>query len=355
MRKKQLLALCMAAVMALSVVGCGGSKDEEKESGEGTVKVGLVLGTGGLGDKNMNDMAYEGITKAQEDLGIEFDYVEPNTVSDFVTLERQFAETEEYDLIIAVGSDQEEAVKEISEEFPEQKISLLDCTNEIEGVQTVKTEWTEQTFLAGVIAGLGTLSDMEKANADNKIGVILGMDLPNLREGVVGFTAGAKYVNPDVEVLEGVVGAFNDPGKGKEIAVSMYKKGADFVQCIAGASGLGVFGAAKEEDKYAFGVGANQNGEDPDHVVATSARNVASMVYDAVQSVIDDTWEPGLKVSGIKEDAVGCDMEGSNVIIPEEIKAAVEEIREKMVAGELVPCKTAEELDAWLAENHYEK
>lgn len=168
--------------------GSGSGNTAEGAKDGSKMKVGLVLSTGGLGDKNFNDMAYAGITKAQEDFGIEFDYVEPSSVSDLLPLDRQFAETEEYDLIIAIASDQEEPITEISEEFPDQKISLLDSAAEIDGVSTVQTEWSEQTFLAGVIAGMGTLSDMELANEDNVIGVIMGMDLPNLREGVVGFT-----------------------------------------------------------------------------------------------------------------------------------------------------------------------
>lgn len=235
--KKRIAAAAMAVIMAVSMTGCAGKTADTKGSqeaagaqggteaagtqggtGKETAKIGVIFGTGGLGDKNFNDMAYAGIMKAQEDLGIEFDYVEPNAISDFVPLGRQFSETEEYDLLIAVGSDQQEAVKEIAEEFPDQRIALVDGTEEITGVSTLQTEWCEQTFLAGVIAGLGTKSSMDKANADNVIGVIIGADQPNLREGIVGFTAGAKYVNPDVEVLEGVVGAFNDPGKAKRSA-----------------------------------------------------------------------------------------------------------------------------------------
>lgn len=378
MKKVRAAAVCMAAVMGISLVGCAGNGENKtggKEAQTGSVsdnsaakddgnggktgkegselRIGIVLSTGGLGDKNFNDMAYAGITKAQEDFGVKFDYVEPNSVSDFLSFDRQFAETGEYDLLIALGSDQEESIREVAEEYPEQKISLLDSAAEIEGVSTVQTEWSEQTFLAGVIAGLGTQSDMKLANKENVIGVILGMDQPNLREGLVGFTAGAKYVNPEVEVLEGVVGAFNDPGKGKEMGLSMYSKGADFIQCIAGASGLGVFGAAKEAGRYAFGVGPNQNGEDPDHVVASSVRSVDKMVYNEVKSMVEGTWEPGLHMSGMKENAVGCDTEGSNVVIPDGIKAKVEDIRKKIVAGELTPCKTADELNAWVAANHY--
>ena len=198
---KRLTALLLTVIMIISMTGCGNNADTPDDSEQNeAVKVGLILGTGGLGNKNFNDMSYAGVTRAQEELGIEFDYVEPSSISDFLSFGRQFAETEEYDLILAIGSDQEEAMTELIEEFPDQKIALIDGTSEIEGISTIQTEWTEQTFLAGVIAGLGTLSDLEYANEQNVIGVILGMDLPNLRKGVVGFTAGAKYVNPDVEV-----------------------------------------------------------------------------------------------------------------------------------------------------------
>lgn len=376
MKKARAAAVCMAVVMGASLVGCGGNEGNKtgvaSEAGKGGVsenttkrdgnntngtgiKIGLVLSTGGLGDKNFNDMAYAGITKAQDDFGVKFDYVEPNSVSDFLSFDRQFAQSGEYDLLIALGSDQEESIRELIGEYPNQKISLLDSGAEIEGVSTVQTQWSEQTFLAGVIAGLGTKSDMKLSNKDQVIGVILGMDQPNLREGLIGFTAGAKYVNPDVEVLEGVVGAFNDPGKGKEMALSMYSKGADFIQCIAGASGLGVFGAAKEAGRYAFGVGSNQNGEDPDHIPASSVRSVDEMVYNEVKSIVEGTWKPGLHMSGMKENAVGCDTKGSNVVIPDDIKAKVEDVRKKIVSGELVPCKSAKELDPWLSANHYEK
>ena len=58
----------------------------------------------------------------------------------------------------------------------------------------------------------------------------------------------------------------------------MNNRGADFIQHIAGASGLGLFTAAKENNFYAFGVGGNQNHLEPTVVAATSIRNVNEMV-----------------------------------------------------------------------------
>jgi len=367
-RMKKMVLVALAATMAFSLAGCGGStapkttaaaSQAETTAAEqaavpiSDMKVGLILSTGGLGDKNFNDMAYDGLLRAQEEYGIEFDYVEPKSSSDFIPNYRMFAEAEEYDLIIGIGNDQLDAMKEIAEEFSGQKFSLIDASLDMPNVSSLSTKWQEQTFLTGVIAGLCTQADLPKSNPENVVGVVLGKDFPNLREGVVGFEAGVRYVNPDCEILEAVVDSFNDPGKGKEIALSMYNRNADFVQHIAGASGLGVFNAAKESDRYAFGVGGNQNANEPDYIVATAIRNVDEMVYGEVKAMAEGTWTPGAHVSGMAEGSVGYSTEDSKVALPADVVAAVEEIRANVISGELVPCSKAEELDAWVAVNQY--
>lgn len=373
MKLKRLAALALTAALALSLTACGekptgssaspspsaapssgtpaGTPDAPKDG----IKVGLVLSTGGLGDKNFNDMSYDGMLKAEKELGITFDYLESASPSDFLPNLRMLSETEEYALIIGLGADMAEAITEISTDFPDQKFSHIDSTLDLENVSCVQTKWQEQTFLTGVLAGLATKSGMDKTNDDNVVGVILGMDNPALRKGVVGYAAGARYVNPDCKVLEGVVDSFNDPGKGKEVALSMYNQGADFIQSIAGASGLGIFNAAKEADRYAFGVGANANYIEPDFVPATAMRKVDEMVYNEVKAVIDGTWSGGAHISGIKEDSVGYDASQSNVQIPQDIQDAIEEIRQMIVDGKLVPPTSADELDAWVAANQYAK
>lgn len=312
----------------------------------GRIKIGLILGTAGLRDRNFNDMIYAGAAKARVDFGIEFDYLEPDTKEDFERMDRQFAESGEYDLIIAFTASQEKPIRKIAEKFPDQKISLLDCPVEISNVHTVVTEWAEQTFLAGVIAGFGT--------KDGIIGAILGEDVPTLREGAVGFEAGARYVNPNVKMLIEVADTFKNPEKGRELAFSMYHQGADFIQNLAGPTGLGIFQAAKETGKYAFGVGPNQNGEMPDQIVASSVRNVDKIIYNEIKMFIEGNWKPGVSVSGIKENAVGCDTEGSNVKLPKKIKESVDAILKKVQSGELIPCKTEEELAGWARINHYQ-
>lgn len=351
----------LVLALSLTLFGCAsgngdGSASDVQNKTSKNLKVGIIFSTGGLGDKNFNDMAYEGIERAKKELSIEFDYVEPKNVSDFINHYRMFAETGEYDLIIGIGADQVDAVAEIKPDFPDQKISIIDTSQEIEGVRSISTDWTEQTFLTGVIAGLETkANNLENVNDANVIGVILGKDFPNLKLGVVGYKAGAAYVNPEVEVLEAVVGDFADLAKSKEIASSMYSRNADFIQHIAGAAGLGVFNAAEANNKYAFGVGTIQNGEMPDNIVASATRNVADMVFYEVSQLVNDTWKAGVFESGLKEGAVGYSLEGSNVKLPTETVEIVEEIKEKIIKGELVTPKSEDELAEWILNNKYVK
>ena len=128
MNAKKLLALSLACTLTLGLSACGGGQDAPSSSSPSgasdgdALKVGIILSTGGLGDKNFNDMTYAGAQQAEKDFGIEFDYVETQSASDFLPNYRMFAESGEYDLIIGLAADQTEAINEISIDFPEQII-----------------------------------------------------------------------------------------------------------------------------------------------------------------------------------------------------------------------------------------
>lgn len=317
------------------------------------IKIAVVFTGSGLGDKSFNDLIYDGLLRAQKELNIEFDYIEPILPEEYKQSILEFAKTRDYQLIIAVGPEQESDVKAVSKEYPNQKFTLIDSKLDRKNISSIYTRWEEQAFLNGVIAGLLSKMEYEKNGNIDKAGVVLGMEVTHLREGAIGFEAGYKYIFPEGEVITAVVNDFKNPLKAKEIALLMYSKGVKYIQHLAGASGLGVFAAAKETEAYAFGVDENQNSFDPSVIISTSTRYMNDIVFNEIKHIKDNSWNDGVHYSGLKEGIIDITREDSDVELDSSIMKIVNDIKYKIVKEQLLLPKTNQELDSWINENKY--
>lgn len=343
------ISLILIFIATLSLVNIKEKDEEDLDQ----LKIAVVFTGSGLGDKSFNDLIYDGLLRAQKVLGIEFDYAEPINPSEYENSILNFASTEEYELIIAVGPEQESDVKAVSKKYPNQKFTLIDSKLEGKNISSIYTRWEEQSFLNGVISGLLSKEEYEKTGIINKAGVILGMEVPHLREGAIGFEAGYKYIFPEGEVITAVVNDFNNPLKAKEISLLMYNKGVKYIQHLAGASGLGVFAAAKEAGGYAYGVDENQNNLDPNVIIATSTRYINDIVFNEINYISKGNWNSGIHYSGIKEGVIDITREGSEVKLNPNIMKVVNDIKNKIINDKLYIPKNKNEADLWINDNKY--
>ena len=112
---KRFFAVLLSLSMLFSLAACGGTKDLEAGGGaasgaasgsastaapDAEYKVGVVFGPTGLGDNNFNDMIYDGLTRAQNELGIYFDYIEPASDGEIITSLYEYAQDGTYDVVI---------------------------------------------------------------------------------------------------------------------------------------------------------------------------------------------------------------------------------------------------------------
>jgi len=88
-------------------------------------RVGIVLSTGGLGDLSFNDAAYRGLQRAEEELGIEFQYIEPADPSEDETALRRFA-NRGFDLVIGVGFQMSDTLEVVAQDYPNVKFAQVD-------------------------------------------------------------------------------------------------------------------------------------------------------------------------------------------------------------------------------------
>ena len=131
--KKIIIMLSVLATL-LFVVSCGSKEAAKPAEGKteakasaGALKVGIVYSTGGKGDKSFNDSAFRGLERAQKELGITFSEYEPKDAgAESLNQLRQYAESGEYGLIIAVGFSMKDSLIAVAKEFPEQKFAIID-------------------------------------------------------------------------------------------------------------------------------------------------------------------------------------------------------------------------------------
>jgi basic membrane protein A len=167
------------------------------------------------------------------------------------------------------------------------------------------------------------------------------MDFPLIQKFEMGYKAGVHQVCPDCTVLSQYAGvtpeAFRNPGKGKEIALSQYQQGANVIFHASGSTGLGVFEAARQTNKLAIGVDADQYSEAPGYVLSSMVKGVDNAVYDAIRKVKDGTFRGGIYQYGLAEQGVGYIYDRNNEkLIPPDVHARLEQLRKDIVAGRIV-------------------
>lgn len=308
----------------------------------------IVFATGGLGDQSFNDSAFAGVQEAEARFGVRFTWAEPTAVAEYEALLTRFAQRGNYDLIISIGFDQADAVSAVAARFPQQRFAIVDAVAEGDNVASYVYREAERGFLLGAIAGLMTQQTGDpKVNEANIIGVVGGMDIPLINASIAGYMAGAKYVNPAADVRYSYVGDWADPARGKELALAQFDQGVDVIWGAAGLSGLGVIQAAQEADRYVLGADDDQSHLAPEHVLTNGMKYVNNTVLHAVQTVLNDEFTPGIVALGVAEGALGF----SDSLVPLEIRAAVDQLAAKIVAGEIVPPETIAEVDAWVTAN----
>jgi len=217
------------------------------------VKIGLVLATGGLGDKSFNDIAYAGMLRAENELNITFAYAQQPAIADYEGLQRGYATDGGYALIVCIGFDQADALNKTALAFPNQKFAIVDMVVDQPNIASLTFRANEGSFLTGVLAGMLTKT--------GKVGFVGGMNIPLINDFFVGYKAGAEWANASVTVLEPqYVGGWADPTTAKEQALHLINDlGADGIFAAAGKSGLGALLACNESNVNGFGVDACQD------------------------------------------------------------------------------------------------
>ena len=159
-----------------------------------------------------------------------------------------------------------------------------------------------------------------------------------------GYCAGAIDANPDITVQQFNANSFADSATGKTMANTAITNGADIVFQAAGATGLGVIEACQEAGVYAIGVDSDQSSIAPNTVLTSAMKRVDNAVYTTVEELIAGTLEGGVQSFDLA--AGGVDIAPSQDLIAPEVISAVDEVKEKIISGEIVVPEDKESFEA---------
>jgi basic membrane protein A len=321
-------------LIIFSFFSCGEKKQEGKRVSQQDNVVALAYSIGGPGDSGFNDLAQQGIKRANNELKINYRTFEKKENFDKITVIDSLAQTNAQ-LIIGIGFEYSNAIYEVGKKYPDKKFACIDYQyNEDVSQNTVGIKFREDegSFLVGAIAGLKTKS--------NIIGFLGGMESSLIKKFENGFIEGVKHVNPKAKILIDYIGktpeAFILPSKGQEISLEQYRKGADIIFHAAGLSGRGIFISARITKKLGIGVDVDQYSMAPGYVLTSMLKKVDVAVFETIKSAVDKTFSGGIKVYGLKEGGIDFVYnENNKELITEKTYNEVQQIKQKIMNGEI--------------------
>jgi basic membrane protein A len=251
------------------------------------LKVAMLLGLGGLGDKSFNDSAYRGLELARQRYGIEFETARSGTLEENVALLHQWAEGD-CDLVIAIGYRNSHAIAQVAESFPEKPFAIIDTEVEGKNVWSAVFREYEADYAVGALAAL-----ISRKEEGGRIGFIGGVKTPIIRRIEVAFWQGIRSISQELFFDAVYVDRFDDEVMGQYFAEILYARGADVIYQAAGRSGIGAIRAAKKLGKLIISTGADHSQLAPAAVLTSRIKNVHRPVLDVIKAVLEGQFEGG--------------------------------------------------------------
>jgi basic membrane protein A and related proteins len=330
----------LALVGALALTACG---DGDGDGEAADAKACMITDQGGVDDGSFNETAYNGLLRAESELGIEVQVLESTSETDFEPNMQTFIQQGDCDLIIPVGFLLEEVTMNAAAANADQNFAIVDVFNgdEVPNVLGLNFQTDEAAFLAGYAAAATTETGV--------LGTYGGINIPPVTIFMDGFLAGMNYFNEqtggDVQLLgwdgdDGqFTGNFDNLDDGRRITESLLDNNADTILPVAGPVGGGSAAAIEDRGEGRL-IWVDTDGYESTafgSIMFTSIQKQMDVaVFDAIQAVLDDTFEGGNYFGTLENDGVALapfhDFEDE---VDQEVQDALEEIRQGIIAGDI--------------------
>jgi basic membrane protein A and related proteins len=345
------------AVLAAStaLVACGDAPEESSstEGGESTTSDFLpciVSDAGGFDDKSFNQLGYEGVEQAAEEIGGDFNAVESNSDADYApNLESLVAEG--CNIIVSVGFNLSAATVESATANPDLEYALIDDSadtdfdgeKDAENIKPLLYNTAEAAFLAGYAA-----ADFSKTGV---VGTYGGEPFPTVTIFMDGYKQGVEYYNEqkgtDVKVVgwDGENGTFTEGFEANEkatnAAAQLLAQDADVLLPVGGPIYEGALTAIADSgaDAVMIGTDADVFESDPrtQEVILTSIlKGMDISTFETVTAAADGDFDGEPYVGTLENEGVGIapfhNFEGE---VSDTLQGELDEIKAGIIDGSI--------------------
>ncbi len=281
------LILLLAISVIPGLIFAAGEKGEEKAEKEKIAKVALVLNQR-RGDQSVIDAMCRGMNEANEKLDVDIKILEsrdPTEFSDNIEAMVNWGAK----LVFVSFQPLVNPAVDSAKKHPDVKYSLIYgmYDNPPKNVQCIVYTEDTASYIAGVMAGLKTKS--------GKTGFTTGADIPTQRSAYEGYEQGVHSVKPDAKTYYAVTGSFEDPAKGKEIALSLFSQGVDVICGWSAKCDWGVIEAAQEKGNWVCGLSGLEDlrGQYGKTIIGQAGVDFGATVYEIINDFIEGRWSGG--------------------------------------------------------------
>ncbi len=344
----------MLGVSALLLSGCGAAPEEDNDSSDAAGSANsdftacMVSDSGGFDDRSFNQSGYEGLMAAEKDLGIETKTAESQSETDFgPNLDSMISQG--CNITVTVGFLLADATTEVAEANPESHFAIIDDNSiDLPNVKPIIYDTAQAAFLAGYVAA-GT-------SESGKVATYGGINIPTVTIFMDGFADGVEYYNEengaDVQLLGwnkadqtgSFIGNFTDTGAGKTTTENFINEGADIIMPVAGPVGTGTLDAVVEANAdggtnkvvWVDSDGFETAGTGKEFILTSVMKLMGEAVEEVITTDVEGNFDAAPYIGTLENGGVTLapyhDQEDA---VPADVKSAVDEIKAKIISGEI--------------------
>ena len=302
-----------------------------------------VSDTGGIDDKGFNQNAYDGLKRANTELGVQIAFLESTADTDYAPNINTFL-AQGCDLIVTVGFLLGDATKTAAEANPDQPFTIVDYAYDpaIPNVLGLVFDTKSASMLQGYLAA--------GMSQTGKVGTFGGIQIGPVTDFMDGYVAGVNYYNEQkgtaVEVLGWdpatatgtFTGDFTDLDKGRTTAEAELQEGADVIFPVAGPVGAGGMAAVLDAgDAYVIGVDVDQYISLPDYqsiMLSSELKRMDNAVFEAVKEAMAGAFPSNLYVGTLANDGVGmAPYHDLDATVPQDLKDEIDALKAALIDG----------------------